>query len=184
MNSKCSYILVTSLIFILLLNCKEGYINNNHPTDKPANKQFYACHDYSQEGNISNNNYKVNHHGIGEPLKGAYSSLLDIYRIRKYHELFHSPICKKKYSFQNITSVSPPIDIIDHTDILNQSKLLSIEEEYDKNAIKDPYYSYSNPYHIGNKLTYSDEANKLFIREHKSHDAENLIHRLDNNLTR
>ncbi len=182
---QLNYILIIIIIILLCSpNKKEGYINNNHPTDKPDNKQFYACHDYTQKDNLGNNNYKVIHHGVGEPLTGAYSSFLDIYRIRKYPELFHSPICEKKYSFQNITSVSPPTNIIDHSDILNQSELLTIEEEYDKNAIKDPYYSYSNPRHIGNKITYSDEANKLFIREHKSHDAENLSHRLDNNVTR
>ena len=36
-------------------NKKEGYINNNHPTDKPDNKQFYACHDYTQKDNLGNN---------------------------------------------------------------------------------------------------------------------------------
>lgn len=186
---QVNYILII-IIIILLCQCdKEGYMNNNIPRDKPDNKQFYACHDYSELSNrgvksstIGNNNYKVKRHGVSEPLQGVYSSFLDIYRIRKHHELFHAPICEGRYNFKDISSVHVPTHVLDHSDLLVEDDLLDIEAEFDRNSIKDPYYLYGNPRHIGSQITYSDEANELFIREHKSHDAENLTHRLDHNV--
>jgi len=151
--------------------------------------QYYACHDYSELENrgiisssMANNNYKIKQHGVSEPLRGAYSSFLDIYKIRKYDELFHAPICEKRYNFKDISSVNTPNHILDHSDLLHEDELLSEEAEYDRNAVKDPYYLLGNPYYIGNKLTYSDEANGLFLREHKSHDAADLLHRLDHRI--
>ena len=82
------------IIISLLCKCnKEGYMNNDIPSDKPDDKQFYACNDHSQLSSngiksytMGNNNYKVKRHSVGEPLEGDYSSFLDIYRIRKYDE--------------------------------------------------------------------------------------------------
>mgnify|MGYP006153679683 CR=1 FL=1 len=168
------------VVFLIHTPCsQEGYTNNNHPTDKPDDTQYYACHDYSVTSNLGNNNYKKIKHGIGKPLEGAYSYFLDTYGIRNYDELFHAPICDKHYNFKHISSLSPPSEIIDHTNILKQGELVNIENEYDTNAIKDPYYLYGNPNHIGNQLTYTDEINDLFLKNHSSHDAENLAHRLD-----
>jgi hypothetical protein len=174
------------IILLLCSPCSEGYNNNKRSPDNPDDVQFYACHDYTDLENrgiktssLGTTNYKVQKHGIDEPLQGVYSDLLDIYEIRNYEELFHGPICEKRYSFKDITSVETPTHILDHSDRLHETELLEVEEEYDKNAIKDPYYLYSNPSYIGSKITYSDKANELFIREHRSHDAENLTHRLD-----
>ena len=183
---QVNYILII-IIIILLCQCgREGYMNNDIPKDKPDDKQFYACHDYSELSNrgvksstMGNNNYKVKKHGVAEPLQGVYSSFLDIYRIRKHHELFHAPICEGRYNFKDISSVDVPTHVLDHSDLLVEDDLLDIEAEFDRNSIKDPYYLYGNPRHIGSQITYSDEANELFIREHKSHDSENLSHRLD-----
>ena len=175
-------IICSILLLVFICNTKEGYINNNIPSDEPDNKQYYACHDYSND-NLGNTNYKIKEHGVREPLEGVYSSFLDIYRIRKNSELFHAPICEKKYSFKDISAVNTPTHILDHSDISYEDELLDIENNYDKNSIKDPYYLLGNPKYIGNKLTYSDMGNKLFLREHDSHNKENLLHRLDYRIT-
>ncbi len=116
---QVNYILIL-IIIILLCQCdKEGYMNNDIPKDKPDDRQFYACHDYSELSNrgvksstMGNNNYKVKHHGVAEPLEGVYTSFLDIYGIRKYDELFHAPICEGKYHFKDISSVNIPTHIL------------------------------------------------------------------------
>ena len=96
------YILLISLfIYILCSFCKEGFINKPLK-DKPDDLQFYACHDYSSNQNLGNNNYKIKRHGVVEPQVGAYSSFLDIYKLRNYDEIFHSPICESEYNFKDI----------------------------------------------------------------------------------
>lgn len=180
--------LIISLLFILFIyyinQCEllEGYIQNSPPSDRPDDIQFYACHDYSSPNNLGNNNYKINYHGIGEPLQGAYSHFLNEYKLRNYDDFFHSPICEHNYVFDTTAGVSPPNEIIDHTNILNQEELLRIQDTYDSKSIKDPHYVYRHPNYIENKLLYSDEINELFIKNHRSHDSENLLHRMDINL--
>ena len=95
--------------------------------------------------------------------------------MRNYDEVFHAPICEKKYSFDDIHNLDEFRPIIDHDDALQEDKLLKEEEELDNNAIKDPFYSYYNPNHIQNKILYSDEINKVFLRNHLSH-VEELKH--------
>ena len=51
--------------------------------------------------------------------------------------------------------------------------MLKLEEEYERNSIKDPYYSYVSPQFIGNKLTYSDNAIKMFLNTHHSQKDDN-----------
>jgi len=104
-----------------------------------------------------------------------------VYGIRNYDEIFHSPICESKYNFSGINNLSSP-EILDHTDVLEKDKLLKIEETYDKNSIKDPYYFYGNPNYIGNKITYNKEINELFLSNHRSKDTENMLHRLDRDI--
>ena len=178
-----SVCLLIVLCLLLYSSCRiEGYISNQPPKDRPDDLQYYACHDYSSNQNLGNNNYKLKHHGIGEPLEGPYSYFLDVYDIRNYDEIFHSPICEKHYTFRNISSVNTPSEIIEHSDLLKQDKLLKIEEEYDKNAVKDPYYLYGNPNYIANRITYSDEINDLFLRNHTSNNEQSLLHRLDHKI--
>ena len=173
-------ILFLSITFLLCNSClKEGYISNQPPPNKPDDLQFYACHDYSSTNNLGNTNYKLKKHDIGEPLQGPYTYFLDEYGIRNYDEIFHSPICERHYNFNDVSSVNVPSEILDHEDLLRQDEILSLEEEYDKNSVKDPYYLYGNPEYIANKLIYSDEINELFLKNHTSHDEENLLHRLD-----
>jgi len=179
MNQLLLIILIVSILCLLVSSCKrEGYVSNQPSRDRPDDLQYYSCHDYSGTKNLGNNNYKLKKHGIGEPLQGPYSYLLDIYGIRNYDEIFHAPICEKHYNFKNINNLTTP-EIIDHEDLLEEDKLLKIEKTYDENAVKDPYYLYGNPDYIGNKLTYSKGIDKLFLRNHRSHDAESLLHRLD-----
>tara|TARA_B100000424_G_C22731592_1_gene396650 strand:+ start:145 stop:687 length:543 start_codon:yes stop_codon:yes gene_type:complete len=172
------------LLFIILLfilhsltpHKHEGYINNKVDPDHPDPTQFYACHDHSNKNvRFGNNNYKVKKHSIKEPQKGPYSAFLDVYDLRNYDEVFHAPICEKKYSFDDIHNLDEFRPIIDHDDALQEDKLLKEEEELDNNAIKDPFYPYYNPNHIQNKILYSDEINKVFLRNHLSH-VEELKH--------
>jgi len=182
MNDLLITLLVISITFLLCNSClKEGYISNQPPPNKPDDLQFYACHDYSSNNNLGNNNYKLNKHGVGEPLQGPYTYFIDEYGLRNYDEIFHAPICERPFSFKDISSVNTP-EIIDHSDLLKQDKLVSLEEEYDKNSVKEPYYLYGNPEYIANKLTYSDEINDLFLRNHTSNNEENLLHRLDSRI--
>ena len=184
MNDCINILFLCFLFLFVYSSCKEGYINKPIK-DEPDDIQFYACHDKTkldyrgiQSDTMANNNYKLKKHGIGLPLKGVYSSFLDIYKIRDYDEIYHSPICEDKYSFKGITNLNPP-EIIDHENILDEEQLLKEEDEYENNSIKDPHYKYVHPDYIGNKITYSDDVNELFITVHKSHDEENLLHRLD-----
>jgi len=154
-------------------------MNNTPPSDRPDDIQFYSCNDYSNNKHLGNNNYKIKYNKLGKPLQGAYSHFLNEYKLRNYDEFFYSPICENNYLFTDISSVNPPTEIIDHTNILDQDKLLNIEKEYDSNSIKDPHYIYRNPNYVSNKLLYSKEINDLFIKNHRSHDKENLLHRLD-----
>ena len=182
MEQLLIFIVIISGLCLLITSCtQEGYQNNQHSLDTPDDLQFYACHDHSNTSNLGNNNYKLKKHGISEPLQGTYSYFLDVYGIRNYDEIFHSPICESKYNFSGINNLSSP-EILDHTDVLEKDKLLKIEETYDKNSIKDPYYFYGNPNYIGNKITYNKEINELFLSNHRSKDTENMLHRLDRDI--
>ena len=59
--------------------------------------------------------------------------------------------------------------------------MLKVEEEYEKNSIKDPFFKYVNPNNIGNTLIYSDNALKMFLNTHISSNEEQLSDRLDSN---
>jgi len=182
MYSLLIIILLTTILCLLVNSYKqEGYQNNRPSQDTPDDTQFYACHDHSTTSNLGNNNYKLKKHGIGAPQQGPYSYFLDTYKIRNYDEIFHAPICESKYNFSHISNLSAP-EIIDHEDLLKEDKLLKIEETYDENAIKDPYYLYGNPNYIGNKLIYSKEINGLFLSNHRSNDSEHMLHRLDKDI--
>ena len=181
MNRILMTIVILGILCFVTASCKvEGYINQV-PPNKPDDLQFYACHDYSSNKNLGNNNYKLKKHGISAPLHGTYSYFLDIYGIRNYDEIFHAPICESKHNFKGINNLNTP-EILDHEDLLKEDELLRREEIYDKNAVKDPYYLFGHPGYIGNKLTYSKRINDLFLSNHRSKDIENMLHRLDKNI--
>jgi len=144
----------------------EGYVNQP-PPNKPDDLQFYACHDYSSNKNLGNNNYKLKKHGISEPLQGTYSYFLNTYDIRNYDEIFHAPICEQHNNFRGINNLNTP-EILDHEDLLKEDELLKKEEIYDRNAVKDPYYLFGHPSYVGNKLIYSKGINDLFLSNHSS----------------
>jgi hypothetical protein len=166
------YKLICILILVsLLMSTNEGYQNNKIPSDRPDDLQFYACHDYNPiefEGQDielhGNNNYKETNHSIGEPKQGVYSDFLNIYKLRNYNEIFHAPICENKYNFNTINSLHTPNLLMND----NDENILKVEEEFDKNNIKDPFYVYGNPNYIENKLLYSSEINELFLSNHDS----------------
>ena len=167
------WILVVIVLLIICISYKEGYQNNNHNKDRPDDKQFYACHDYSHDyPGLSN--YKVKSHGISEPLEGAYSQFLDSYKLRNYDELYHSPICQGFYVFDDIDNLTDR-PIIDSDDLLEQEKLLNQEKLLDEKGLYNPNYLYGNPNHIGNKITYSNKLNELFLKNHHTHDLENIM---------
>tara|TARA_B110001469_G_scaffold82085_1_gene77655 strand:- start:116 stop:652 length:537 start_codon:yes stop_codon:yes gene_type:complete len=165
-------ILVVSLfLYVLYSACKEGYINKPLQNE-PDDIQFLACHDYSSNQNLGNNNYKLKRHGVSEPILGTYSFLLDTYKIRSHDEIFHSPICEEEYQFKDIGNLKVP-KILDHEDILKEKEMLDIEDDYEMNSIKEPYYLYVSPKYIGNKLTYSDATNEMFLDTHHSQQGGN-----------
>jgi hypothetical protein len=179
------YILPLLLLFFLI-NQGEGYQNNTPPADRPDEIRFKVCHDYSSNDNLGNNNYKLHKHHIGNPLQGTYSSFLDTYDIRNYDEFFHAPLCESEYNFANIQSLDNRLipDSIDKSvdDIYDIYDIYEEEVNLDKVHTRDPNFVYVNPEYIGNKLLYPRHINKIFLKNHKSHDTENLQHRLDSSL--
>ena len=168
------------LLLLFLINRYEGYQNNMPPADRPDEIQFKVCHDYSSNDNLGNNNYKLHNHHIGNPLHGTYSSFLDTYGIRNYDEFFHAPLCESEYSFKDIRSLDnrliPEFHDTDIHDIYED------EDKLDKIHTRNPNFVYVNPEYIGNKLLYPKHINTKFLKNHKSHDTENLQHRLDTSL--
>lgn len=179
-------------IILYLITSIEGYQNNKPPPDRPDELQFLACSDNNivDFGNreiefVGNNNYKLKQHHIGQPLVGTYTSFIDTYGIRNYDEFFHAPICEENYNFESIGANLGFREIADTTtnsNLMDQTDVLKEEVELDKFTVRDPNYLYVNPEYIGNKLLYSNEIQKKMIKNHKSHDTENLQHRLDNSL--
>ena len=182
-------IVILCLLVICLISCwategyqvTEGYMDNRPPSDRPDDIQFYACHDYSNSDNLGNTNYKLHTHDIQPPLQGTYSHFLNTYKLRNYDELFHSPICQGEYNFETVSGLGFR-EIVDSLDE-DREDLLTNERLLDLYNIKDPHYVYVNPEYIGNTLIYPENINELFLKNHRSHDAENLSHRLDREIT-
>lgn len=178
----CINILLLLLLLSLIISV-EGYQNNTPPPDRPDELQFISCHDFSNNENYGNNNYLLRRNRLDTPLTGNYSSFLDIYGIRNYDEFFHSPICQQQeqYNFERIGN----LEFREIADTVGADELLSIDDVYneeielDESTIRDPNYVYVNPQYIANTLLYNKEINDTFLRNHRSHDAENLLHRLD-----
>jgi hypothetical protein len=187
---------------ILLLTTNEGYKNNTEiyqanmpPPDRPHEIQFKACHDYSTGDHRGfpvelkgSNNYKLERHHIRNPGTGVYSSFLNTYDIRNFDEFFHAPICEKEYTFQDINSLSNRVIPLDDA---TQSRLgmnetlndiIERENQLDSRGVRNPDYKYVRAGYIGNKLTYPDDLTKLLVKNHESHNDQNLQHRLDERL--
>lgn len=177
----CLVLFCIVLICLMSYQVTEGYMDNRPPSDRPDDIQFYACHDYSNSDNLGNTNYKLHTHDVQRPLNGTYSHFLDTYKLRNYDELFHSPICQGNYNFETVSGLGfrEIVDSLDEDreDLLNDERLLDLYN------IKDPHYIYVNPEYIQNTLIYSEDINELFLKNHRSHDLENLSHRLDSEIT-
>ena len=175
-------LLFLALLWIIKYENGEGYQNNKPHKDRPHEIQFMACHDNSSNGNLGNNNYKLHNHKIGTPLQGVYSTFLDTYGIRNYDEFFHSPICEEEHDFSSIDTLEHR-QIPDSQDTDEERKqILDKEKQLDEFYIRDPHYVYHNPKHIENKILYPEEINKIFIKNHHSHDTEIMQHRMDSGL--
>lgn len=176
-------ILVIILVSLLIYK-QEGYQNNTPPGSIPDDIQFKSCHDFSNTNNLGNNNYRIRRHGIGEPLEGVYSHFLNTYNLRNYDEYFHSPICEGNYRFSNTSELTNRL-IPDGTDTPEERReLYELEQELDARGLHNPDYLYVNPEFIENKLTYTEGINQMFLKNHRSHDEDNLHHRLDPELYR
>ena len=170
-------LLIVCILFILVLHCTfdEGYINKP-PEDYPDPIQFYACTD-SNTSHMGNNNYMLKKHGINLGLKGPYSYFLDIYDLR-FDGSYHSPICENHYTSTKNNLTDP--GILDYDNLHYQEKILEREKKIEKNSLVNPNELFVSNESIGNKLTYKPEVNKLFLKNHRSHDDEQLTSRLNN----
>ncbi len=184
-----NYFLLLSLVLILLLcNNIESYENiyqkNITPTNKPDDKQFYACREdafinleNTLEGEkypfkkLPNSNYNIKTNQVSLPLKGTYSAFLDVNKLRTYDHFFHAPICEddpddvnnqQKYTFNNnygnqfrlIPGAYPEEDI---------SVLYENEKNYDSHDLHNPYYLHNDAKHNGNKILYSEKLQNMFL---------------------
>jgi hypothetical protein len=163
----------------------QNYQNNNGSGLKPDSTQFYSC-DHSKFENDTEypfekyppNNYIVKKNQVSLPLKGAYSSFIDVNEIRTYDHFYHSPICENPYGFEEnldvqfrlIPGAFPEEDI---------SVIYEEELEKDKEFLKDPDYLYGNPKFIQNKILYDDELQDKFLEVKDrtiSRFIENAVH--------
>jgi len=147
----------------------ENYENNSGSGSKPDSTQFYSCEhskfkndpEYPFE-NYPANNYMVKQNRVSLPLKGTYSSFIDINKIRTYDHFYHSPICENPYGFEEnldaqfrlIPGAFPEEDI---------SLMYETELEKDEDPLRDPTYLYGNPKFIGNTILYGEGLQKKFL---------------------
>ena len=177
---KC--LLFISLVFytilLLKIKIKESFTNNLVYPDKPDDTQFYACHDYSFIG-YGNTNYKIIKNKIEPPQHGPYSEFLDEFGFRNYQRFFHAPICgitdendeENKFEFNtDISGFYRPI--YDDSDKQFKDQFMELEEMYDKDGLKDPFYNYYNPKGIQNRITFTDELNAIFLDEHNNYKKD------------
>lgn len=180
---KASYLLIFFMLLLILVTNIEPYENiyqkNDVLSDQPDNKQFYACeeaasrsaswidsrfkdNDYPFE-KYPNSNYRIKSNSVSKPLKGTYSSFIDIHKIRTYDHFYHSPICEDIYQFKSdigsqfrlIPGAFPEEDI---------SLILEEEREKDEIGLNNPFYLYGDPYNIQNKIEYEQEVKDLFLK--------------------
>lgn len=177
---KCIlFILIILYTFLLLkIKIKESFTNNEVEPLKPDDTQFYACHDYSFRG-LGNTNYKLVHNQIEPPQHGPYSEFIDEFGFRNYARFFRAPICgisdendeEHKTKFKtDISGYYRPI--YDESDKKFKDEFTDLEEMYDKDGLKDPFYTFYNPKTIQNKVTFTDELNTIFLDEHNNYKKE------------
>jgi hypothetical protein len=159
-----------SFLLLLYILSIENYENNNIRSDRPDDKQYYACRSKQFTNNpdypfqeYPDSNYRVVKNSVEKPLKGTYSAFLDTNKIRTYNHFYHSPICENDYSFENdidsqfrlIPGAFPEEDI---------SRIYENEKRKDSKGVRNPYYLYGNPNFIENKVLYDEELQDMFIR--------------------
>tara|TARA_B100001248_G_C27399026_1_gene468296 strand:- start:1549 stop:2172 length:624 start_codon:yes stop_codon:yes gene_type:complete len=196
-----SYLLIILLFFLFIFchNKQENYKNMNIQTyeknqprkNKPDSKQFYACRQEVESSpgypfeRYPNSNYRIKLNEVNAPLKGAFSAFLDVHKIRNYDHFYHSPICeddpgKESYDFNtNIDSAFRLIPGAFPEEDINE--IYSEELEKDSHDLRNPYYIYSDPEYIQNKIIYDDKIQDIFLRiklqQPKHHeDDRHLIH--------
>jgi|TARA_B110000971_G_scaffold192437_1_gene204733 hypothetical protein len=104
----------------------------------------------------------VKQNRVDLPLKGTYSSFIDINKIRTYDHFYHSPICENPYGFEEnldvqfrlIPGAFPEEDI---------SLIYENELEKDENFLREPTYLYGNPKFINNTILYDEELQNKFL---------------------
>ena len=178
MKSHYYYIFCLLLSIIFLYNNNyENYENiyesNEILSDKPDDKQFYACpherfrmDDKYPFEEYPNSNYRVKENQVSKPLKGTFSAFLDTNKIRTYDHFYHAPICETSESFdtdidsqfRSIPGAFPEED---------KSVLYELEKEKDSHDLRNPYYFYGHPEYIENKILYEDDLQKMFIEVKK-----------------
>lgn len=173
------YVLIGLFIFLFFCQkTQENYTNTqlyerNKPNpNEPDTKQFYACRqdlekpsDYLFKG-YPNSNFRVKENVIKAPLNGTFSAFLDVHKIRSYDAFYHAPICEddnESYDFN--TDISSQFRLIPgafpEEDI---NKIYEEEIEKDSYDLRNPYYSYSDPEYIKNKILYNDKIQDIFLR--------------------
>ena len=178
---KSYYLLFFLLIIILCLNI-ENYENiyqkNDILSDEPDSRQFYACEEAASRSDewvdsrfqdndypfekYPNSNYRIKPNSVSKPLKGTYSSFIDINKIRTYDHFYHAPICEDTYRFTSnidsqfrlIPGAFPEEDM---------SLILEEERNKDSEGLKNPFYLYGDPNSIQNKIEYDDEVKDMFL---------------------
>ena len=103
--------------------------------------------------------------------------------MRQYDEYFHSPICQENYQFStsNLNGRLIPDSLDTETE---RNEMYELEQQLDERGLHNPDYVYSNPEYIQNTLLYNEHINQTFLKNHRSHDEDNLHHRLDPSLYR
>ena len=189
---KSYHFFIIIMIFLLFYNSNiniENYINsyqnNKTLSNEPDDKQFYFCSHSKFKNDIDypfeeypNSNYKVKINSIKKPLKGTFSSFIDIHKLRSYDHFYHAPICEDTYSFNNNIR-SQFRSIIQADDDI--SLLLEEEKNKDSYGLNNPYFLYGNPQFIQNKILYDNDIQKNFLdiklgspKHHE--DDKHLIH--------
>jgi len=175
-------ILLFFLLYIFCQNYTENYTNmntqiyerNQGTPNKPDDTQFYSCRQEVETTpgypfkRFPNSNYRVKRNQVSLPLKGTFSAFLDVNKIRSYDHFYHAPVCeddsgKESYDFD--TNIESQFRLIPGAFPEEDINVLYEEEkEKDSHDLRNPYYSYSDPEYIENKILYEDRLKDLFLR--------------------
>lgn len=150
------------------------YERNKTNPNEPDSKQFYACRQEVESypgypfKRYPNSNFRVKTNMVKAPLKGTFSAFLDVHKIRNYDHFYHAPICeddpgKESYDFN--TDINSQFRLIPGAFPEEDINVIYEEElEKDSHDLRNPYYSYSDPEYIQNKILYDDEIQNIFLK--------------------